>query len=97
MALQFPLIASAILGTAYSVPPFRLKRFPFLAALRSLAVLHLGAQDCAGELISLPVLLRGFVCQGIIVVRGVVVNMGFYYYIGHALGVAGACIRCSNI
>lgn len=59
MALQFPLIASAILGTAYSVPPFRLKRFPFLAAL------------------------------SIIVVRGVVVNMGFYYYIGHALGVAG--------
>ncbi|CAE7246589.1 VTE4 [Symbiodinium pilosum] len=59
MALQFPLIASAILGTAYSVPPFRLKRFPFLAAL----------------------------C--IIVVRGIVVNMGFYYYIVHALGVSG--------
>ena len=31
--LQFTLLGSALLGTLYSLPPFRLKRFPLLAAL----------------------------------------------------------------
>ncbi|CAJ1434820.1 unnamed protein product [Effrenium voratum] len=57
--LQFALLGSALLGTLYSAPPARLKRYPFLAAL------------------------------SIIVVRGIVVNMGFYAYIAQALGIAG--------
>jgi homogentisate phytyltransferase/homogentisate geranylgeranyltransferase len=32
-ALRVTLVGSALLGTAYSVPPFRLKRFPVLAAI----------------------------------------------------------------
>lgn len=56
--LQLPLICSALLGTAYSAPPLRLKRFPFLAAF----------------------------C--IVVVRGVVVNLGFYHYVLNAMGLA---------
>lgn len=31
--LRYTLIGSALLGTVYSLPPFRLKRFPLLAAL----------------------------------------------------------------
>lgn len=31
--LQCTLVGSALLGTVYSLPPFRLKRFPLLAAL----------------------------------------------------------------
>ena len=31
--LQLTLLGSAFLGTIYSLPPFRLKRFPLLAAL----------------------------------------------------------------
>jgi 4-hydroxybenzoate polyprenyltransferase len=31
--LQYTLLGSALLGTAYSLPPFRLKRFPLLAAM----------------------------------------------------------------
>lgn len=46
--LHFTLLSSAVLGTVYSLPPFRLKRFPLLAAL----------------------------C--ILVVRGSVVNVGFF-------------------
>ena len=46
--LQATLLGSALLGTVYSAPPFRLKRFPLLAAL----------------------------C--ILVVRGSLVNMGFF-------------------
>jgi len=57
--LQFALLSSAVLGSVYSAPPLRLKRFPFLAAF------------------------------SIIVVRGIVVNMGFYAFIVDALGVAG--------
>ena len=49
-------IGSALLGTAYSLPPLRLKRFPVFAAL----------------------------C--IIVVRGTLVNLGFYAHAAHALG-----------
>lgn len=30
--LQLALLSSVLLGTVYSAPPFRLKRFPFLAA-----------------------------------------------------------------
>ncbi|CAK0793838.1 unnamed protein product [Prorocentrum cordatum] len=44
------LVSSFVLGTAYSAPPFRLKRSPFLAAF----------------------------C--IVVVRGLIVNLGFYSY-----------------
>eukprot|EP00639_Heterosigma_akashiwo_P009332 CAMPEP_0194603446 /NCGR_PEP_ID=MMETSP0292-20121207/30252_1 /TAXON_ID=39354 /ORGANISM="Heterosigma akashiwo, Strain CCMP2393" /LENGTH=129 /DNA_ID=CAMNT_0039465885 /DNA_START=460 /DNA_END=845 /DNA_ORIENTATION=+ len=47
-ALRATLLGSALLGTLYSVPPFRLKRFPLLAAL----------------------------C--IIVVRGTLINVGFF-------------------
>lgn len=47
--LKSTLIGSAILGTVYSLPPFRLKRFPQLAAL----------------------------C--ILIVRGSIVNLGFYF------------------
>lgn len=36
--LNFALWGSAILGTIYSLPPFRLKRFPFLAAFCIVAV-----------------------------------------------------------
>lgn len=57
--LQLALLSSAILGSAYSAPPLRLKRFPFLAAF------------------------------SIIVVRGIVVNMGFYAFIVDAMGIAG--------
>eukprot|EP00435_Cladocopium_sp_Y103_P034163 s26_g8.t1 len=57
--LQLALLSSALLGSAYSAPPLRLKRFPFLAAF------------------------------SIIVVRGIVVNMGFYAFIVDALGIAG--------
>jgi homogentisate phytyltransferase/homogentisate geranylgeranyltransferase len=32
-ALRVTLVGSALLGTAYSMPPFRLKRFPILAAI----------------------------------------------------------------
>jgi homogentisate phytyltransferase / homogentisate geranylgeranyltransferase len=46
--LRWTLLGSAILGTVYSLPPFRLKRFPLLAAF----------------------------C--ILVVRGSLVNLGFY-------------------
>jgi len=49
-ALRFALVASCILGTLYSLPPIRLKRFPLLASL----------------------------C--ILVVRGAVVNIGFYLH-----------------
>lgn len=31
--LRYTLLGSALLGTLYSMPPFRLKRFPLLAAL----------------------------------------------------------------
>lgn len=31
--LQYTLMGSALLGTLYSLPPFRLKRFPLLAAM----------------------------------------------------------------
>lgn len=31
--LRYTLVGSALLGTLYSLPPFRLKRFPLLAAL----------------------------------------------------------------
>lgn len=37
-ALKAVLVASAALGTVYSVPPFRLKRFPVLAAFCIIAV-----------------------------------------------------------
>lgn len=37
-ALVFVLLASAFLGTSYSLPPLRLKRFPILAALCIIAV-----------------------------------------------------------
>lgn len=47
--LKSTLIGSAFLGTIYSLPPFRLKRFPQLAAL----------------------------C--ILIVRGSIVNLGFYF------------------
>jgi len=47
--LKSTLIGSAILGTIYSLPPFRLKRFPQLASL----------------------------C--ILIVRGSIVNLGFYF------------------
>lgn len=57
--LQLALLSSVLLGTVYSAPPFRLKRFPFLAAF------------------------------SIIVVRGVVVNMGFYAYIVQAMEIGG--------
>jgi len=50
LPLHITLASSAVLGTAYSMPPFRLKRFPLLAAF----------------------------C--IIVVRGLVVNLGFYCF-----------------
>lgn len=46
--LQATVIGSGVLGTVYSLPPFRLKRFPLLAAF----------------------------C--ILVVRGTLINMGFY-------------------
>jgi len=36
--LQAAIVGSGILGTAYSLPPFRLKRFPLLAALCILVV-----------------------------------------------------------
>jgi homogentisate phytyltransferase/homogentisate geranylgeranyltransferase len=36
--LSFSLWGSAILGTLYSLPPFRLKRFPLIAALSIVAV-----------------------------------------------------------
>lgn len=36
--LQMTLIGSGILGTIYSLPPFRLKRYPFMAALCILGV-----------------------------------------------------------
>eukprot|EP00802_Teleaulax_amphioxeia_P008868 Tamp_08879.p1 GENE.Tamp_08879~~Tamp_08879.p1 ORF type:complete len:530 (-),score=73.40 Tamp_08879:672-2027(-) len=49
-------VGSALLGTAYSAPPTRLKRFPLFAAL----------------------------C--IIVVRGTLVNLGFYAHAAQALG-----------
>mmetsp|Transcript_12012 Transcript_12012/g.15180 ORF Transcript_12012/g.15180 Transcript_12012/m.15180 type:complete len:411 (-) Transcript_12012:166-1398(-) len=54
-ALRATLIGSALLGTSYSLPPLRLKRFPSLAAF----------------------------C--IIVVRGALINVGFY---AHALQAA---------
>lgn len=54
-ALHVTLAGSAILGTAYSAPPIRMKRSPFLAAF----------------------------C--IIVVRGLLVNLGFYYFALEAL------------
>lgn len=38
IALQATLVGSGILGTLYSLPPFRLKRFPLLAALCILVV-----------------------------------------------------------
>jgi len=61
--LHFTLAASAALGTAYSAPPVRLKRSPFLAAL------------------------------SIIVVRGLVINLGFYCYTQQVFcGVDGLCI-----
>lgn len=37
-ALNTVLISSAVLGTIYSLPPLRLKRFPLLAALCIIAV-----------------------------------------------------------
>ena len=37
-ALTWVLVASVILGTSYSLPPLRLKRFPVLAALCIIAV-----------------------------------------------------------
>lgn len=37
-ALQATITFSALLGTIYSVPPFRLKRFPLLAAMCIVAV-----------------------------------------------------------
>ena len=36
--LKCALYGSALLGTVYSLPPFRLKRFPLLAAMCILAV-----------------------------------------------------------
>mmetsp|Transcript_27392 Transcript_27392/g.60655 ORF Transcript_27392/g.60655 Transcript_27392/m.60655 type:complete len:390 (-) Transcript_27392:586-1755(-) len=53
--LQVTLLGSALLGTAYSMPPFRLKRFPLLAAF----------------------------C--ILVVRGSLVNLGFFLQAKDAL------------
>lgn len=54
--LQATVVGSGILGTIYSLPPFRLKRFPLLAA------------TC------------------IFVVRGYLVNMGFYLQAKMAMG-----------
>ncbi|KAF6002711.1 hypoxanthine-guanine phosphoribosyltransferase [Cyanidiococcus yangmingshanensis] len=54
-ALRVSLIVSGLLGTLYSMPPVRLKRYPFLASL----------------------------C--ILVVRGAVVNLGFYLHARTAL------------
>ena len=39
-ALRATLVGSALLGTAYSAPPLRLKRFPLLAGLCIMAVRH---------------------------------------------------------
>lgn len=57
--LKLTLLCSFVLGTIYSIPGFRLKRFPILAAL----------------------------C--IIVVRGSIVNLGFYFNALIQLGFAG--------
>jgi len=57
--LHLTLAGSAFLGTAYSAPPIRLKRSPFLAAF----------------------------C--IIVVRGLLVNLGFYCFAMEGLGAVG--------
>lgn len=55
-ALRATLAASAVLGTVYSMPPFRLKRFPLLASF----------------------------C--ILVVRGAVVNVGFFLHARAGMG-----------
>ena len=39
-ALRATLVGSALLGTAYSAPPLRLKRFPLLAGLCIMGVRH---------------------------------------------------------
>ena len=57
--LKLTLLSSFLLGTIYSIPGFRLKRFPILAAL----------------------------C--IIVVRGSIVNLGFYFNALMQLGFTG--------
>ena len=57
--LKLTLLSSFVLGTIYSIPGFRLKRFPILAAL------------------------------SIIVVRGTIVNLGFYFNALLQLGFTG--------
>ena len=117
-----------MLGSAYSAPPLRLKRFPFLAAFSTLkyrrkmkseqksqtcftrrfkkvlnscvsakwpaqglfSFFSLASKDC-----KFPVCSNVF-HQGIIVVRGIVVNMGFYAFIVDALGIAGL-VQVSDI
>jgi len=59
MALHLTLASSAVLGTMYSAPPIRLKRYPFFAAF----------------------------C--IVVVRGIIVNLGFYWFAMEAFARAG--------
>jgi len=59
LALHLTLASSAILGTIYSAPPIRLKRFPFFAAF----------------------------C--IVVVRGIIVNLGFYWFAMQGLASSG--------
>mmetsp|Transcript_168320 Transcript_168320/g.540771 ORF Transcript_168320/g.540771 Transcript_168320/m.540771 type:complete len:399 (-) Transcript_168320:154-1350(-) len=59
LALHITLAGSAALGTAYSAPPIRMKRSPFLAAF----------------------------C--IIVVRGLLVQLGFYWFAMEGLGRVG--------
>ena len=54
--LQYTLLGSGLLGTVYSLPPFRLKRFPFLAALCILVV--------RGSLINMGFLLQAQHCLG---------------------------------
>lgn len=53
-ALRVTLVGSAVLGTAYSLPPLRLKRFPLLASLSIMTVQHSTLEPGAVSLATSP-------------------------------------------
>eukprot|EP00971_Amphidinium_carterae_P179130 3553184-Amphidinium_carterae.1 len=67
IALHLTLASSAVLGTMYSAPPIRLKRYPFFAAF----------------------------C--IVVVRGIIVNLGFYWFAMEAFARAGLVTAACDV
>lgn len=105
-ALRATLVGSALLGTAYSAPPLRLKRFPLLAGLCIMAVRHAHVHMlhvycmCSCMCIAYVYVLHGH-CMGTAwaspqpaplpsQVRGALINWGFFAHGIACLGPAAA-------